>query len=83
METLESGLHYFVDTIDPYFTPIENIIASWVQWSLTHANIYVVVGLVSLLVFPFYMAATAMYSAITIRAQQKVIKGKNILYVIA
>ena len=43
---------------------------------------YVVVGIVSCLAMPFYMAFVAVYSVISFRASQQVIKGKNILYVI-
>ena len=85
MNALENGLHAFVDAVDPYFKPVEDLIASWVQWSLRHANMYVVVGIVSCLAMPFYMAFVAVYSVISFRASQRMIKGKNIqniLYVI-
>ena len=68
MNAIENGIHAFVDAVDPYLGPVEDLIASWVQWSLRHANIYVVVGIVSCLAMPFYMAFVAVYSVISFRA---------------
>ena len=72
-----------MDTISNYFKPFEDFLSGIVNYSLQHANVYVVVGILSIIALPFYMLFNAITTVISVRARQSEIKGKNILYVIA
>ena len=62
---------------------LESIIEGTISYGLEKGNIYVLVIVLTILALPAYYAFNAITKVAWTRAQQAVIEGKNILYVIA
>ena len=71
------------DTASSVLGFFERIIEGTITYGLEKGNIYVLVCVLTIVTLPAYYAFNAITKVAWTRAQQAVIEGKNILYVIA
>ena len=76
MESISAAAFSVVDFL-------ESIIERTISYGLEKGNIYVLVIVLTIVTLPAYYAFNAITKVAWTRAQQAVIEGKNILYVIA